>query len=174
MGFMLEMKDDAEASGWKNLSQIRTIDHLTDINDQFSTHQFAWFPLQRLKWGAHYRYRIDALVDGVFRQYKAQFATTELAVPMYEVSGEFNDVTVAENHFILYREPDAYDDSPFRSIELNYRNRPFVDVQVIDTNTVELSVGGSGCTPVLLSTRLEEVIYINFCQNSGRDKRRRG
>jgi hypothetical protein len=174
MGFTLEMKDDAEASGWKNLPQIRMIDHLTDINDQFSTHQFAWFPLQRLKWGAHYRYRVDALVGGVFRQYKAHFATTELAVPMYEISGEFNDVTVAENHFILYREPDAYDNSPFRSIELNYRNRPFVDVQVIDTNTVELNVGGSGCAPVLLSTRLEEVIYINFCQNSGRDKRRRG
>ena len=174
MGFTLEMKVDAETSGWKKLSQIRTIDHLTDINEQFSTHQFAWFPLQRLKWGAHYRYRVDALVDGIFRQYKAQFATTELAVPMYEISGEINDVTVAENHFILYREPDAYDDSPFRSIELNYRNRPFVDVQVIDTNTVELSVGGSGCTPVLLSTRLEEVIHIKFCQNNGRDKRRRG
>ncbi|MCP3953154.1 MAG: hypothetical protein GY697_13190, partial [Desulfobacterales bacterium] len=165
MGFTLEMKENSEAGAWKNVSQIRMLDALTDINSKLTSHQFAWFPLQRLKWGTRYRYHIDVLVDGAFRRLSAQFETTKLPVPVYDVSGGNNQVIVEENHFILYREPDAYDKKPFEDVGLRYRGRPFVDIEVLDTNTIEMNVGGRNCAPVLLSTRLEEKIAIQFCRD---------
>jgi len=165
MGFELEREDTSSNSGWQRVSEIRLIDELMDINGKFTSHQFAWFPLRRLKWGAHYRYHIDVLLDGAFRRFTASFETTSLPAPVYEVSGEVNRVSVAENHFMLYREPDAYDNSPFKDVGLRYRDRPFVDIEVVDTNTIEINAGGSSCAPVLLSTRLNEEIYIDFCQN---------
>lgn len=170
MGFILEEFEEADSGGWKTVDAVRMIDHLSDINAKLTEHQFAWFPLQRLNWGTRYRYRVDALVDGVFRQYNAAFQTTQLPVPVYSVNPETGQVTVAENRFILYRAPDAYDAKPFQQVGLSYRGRPYVDVSVIDTNTVELTVAGSGCEPVFLSTRLEEQVQINFCGK----KRKRG
>ena len=163
MGFVLERRDSGAVGGWRAIEAVRQIDHLSDVNALLSEYQFAWFPLQRLEWGAHYRYRVDALVDGVFRQYGAEFDTTALEVPLYQVEAESGQVTVADNHFILYRAPDAYDDMPFKQVGLRYQGRPYVEVSVIDTNTVELKAGGSGCAPVYLSTRLEEQLQINFC-----------
>ncbi|MCP4009437.1 MAG: hypothetical protein GY726_07975 [Proteobacteria bacterium] len=165
MGFTLQMKENSVAGAWKNVSQIRMLDALTDINSKLTSHQFAWFPLQRLKWGTRYRYHIDVLMDGAFTRLSAQFETTKLPVPVYDVSGGNNHVMVEENHFILYREPDAYDNTPFEDVGLRYRGRPFVDIEVLDTNTIEMNVGGTNCAPVLLSTRLEEKIVIQFCRN---------
>ena len=163
MGFTLERKQDTESGKWEAVEGVRQIDHLTDINGEFTPYQFAWFPLQRLKWSSEYRYRVDALVDGGFKRYSARFRTTDLPVPLYEVDAESNTVRVQENHFIIYREPDSYDMEPFRSVDLNYRGRPYIDVNVIDTNTVEVQAGGSGCAPIVLNTRLQEPIYIEFC-----------
>ena len=170
MGFELELEDAPSSGNWSQVSEVRMIDKLTDINAQLSSHQFAWFPLRRLRWGAHYRYHIDVLLDGAFRRFSAEFDTTRLPVPIYEVGGEFNKVRVAENHFVLYRAPDAYDTTPFKDVGLKYRDRPFVDIEVVDTNTVEINVGGSSCEPVLLNTRLNEEIQIDFCQNSGAER----
>ncbi len=164
MGFGLELEDMSAHGKWSPVAQIRQIDETTDINGQFTSHQFAWFPLRRLKWGAHYRYHIDVLLDGAFRRYTAEFYTTQLPVPVYAVEGAVNQVSVAENHFILYREPDAHDSTPFENVGLKYRDRPFVDIEVIDTNTIEIIAGGSSCAPVLLSTRLNDEIYIQFCE----------
>jgi hypothetical protein len=163
MGFGLELEDASTAGKWSPVTQIRQIDKSSDINTQFTSHQFAWFPLQRLKWGAHYRYYVDVLLDGAFRRFTAEFYTTKLPVPVYAVGGAVNQVAVAENHFVLYREPDTHDPSPFENVGLKYRDRPFVDIEVIDTNTIEIIVGGSSCAPVILSTRLNDEIYIQFC-----------
>jgi len=171
MGFELELADASTSSGWRLVPEIRLIDKLTDVNGQLSSHQFAWFPLRRLEWGAQYRYHVDVLVDGAFRRFSAEFETTALPVPVYKVGGDVNRVSVAENHFVLYREPDAYDTSPFKDVGLRYRDRPFVDIEVVDTNTIEVNAGGSSCAPVLLSTRLNEEIYIEFCQGSGGSSR---
>ncbi len=163
MGFTLEVADSEAMGGWRAVEPVRQLDQLNDLNALLSEYQFAWFPIERLEWGAHYRYRIDALVDGVFRQYSAGFDTTALPVPLYQVNAESGQVTVNDNHFILYRPPDAYDNTPFKQVGLRYRGRPYVEVSVIDTNTVELKAGGSGCAPVFLTTRLEEQLQINFC-----------
>jgi hypothetical protein len=163
MGFGLELEDASIQGKWTPITQIRQIDESSDINGHFTSHQFAWFPLQRLKWGAHYRYHIDVLLDGAFRRFTAAFYTTQLAAPVYAVGGEINQLTVAENHFILYREPDVHDPSPFKDVGLKYRDRPFVEIEVIDTNTIEINAGGSSCAPVVLNTRLNDEIYIRFC-----------
>ena len=163
MGFGLELEIGSMSGKWSPITQIRQIDNLSDINGQFTSHQFAWFPLHRLKWGAHYRYHVDVLLDGAFRRYSAEFFTTQLPVPVYAVEAAVNQVAVAENHFILYREPDVHDPSPFKNVGLKYRGRPFVDIEVIDTNTIEIIADGSSCAPILLNTRLNDEIYIQFC-----------
>lgn len=166
MGFTLEVEQQEADSTkvWRAVEPIRQIDYLSDLNGQLTSHQFAWFPLRRLEWGAHYRYHVDALVDGVFHQYQAEFRTTELALPVYRVGPGKQAVDVGENHFALYRPPDAYDDTPFSQVGLRSRGRSDVEVSVIDTNTVELKVRNPGCAPIILSTRLEERLTINFCR----------
>ncbi len=165
-GFSLEKFEPGDISDWQPIQAVRVIDQRNDINQRFSALEFAWFPLQRLEWGARYRYRIDALLDGVVKQFGAEFETTKLNLPVYATEGGQKSVVVSSRHFVLYRPPDAYDALPFQGVSLRYRNRPFVEANVIDSNTVEIRAGGRGCSPVMLSTRLEEVIEIDFCAKS--------
>jgi len=162
--FLLERYQPDALSDWKPLSDIRRIDRLNDVNQRFSELEFAWFPLQRLAWGARYRYRIEALLDGVAQSFASEFETTRLDVPVYTLEGGVPAVQVATKRFVLYRPPDSYDATPFQGINLRYRNRPYVEANVIDANTVEITAGGRGCSPVYLSTRLEEEIRIDFCK----------
>jgi len=166
MGFSLEVFKPNQISDWQALNEIRMIDKSNDINQRFSALEFAWFPLRRLEWGGRYRYRIDALVDGVMQQYQAEFSTTKLKLPIYKLQGGMDSLQVSSKRFILYREPDAYDNLPFQGVNLRYRSRPYVEARVIDPNTVEIGVGGNGCSPVYLSTRLGEEVQINVCKRS--------
>jgi len=166
MGFSLEVFKPNEMSDWQAVNEIRMIDKSNDVNQRFSELEFAWFPLRRLDWNGRYRYRIDALVDGVTQQYRAEFSTTRLSLPIYNVQGGMDSLQVSSKRFILYREPDAYDNLPFQGVNLRYRSRPYVKAKVIDPNTVEIGVGGNGCSPVYLSTRLGEEVEINVCKRS--------
>lgn len=165
-GFSLERFEADDISDWHAVQDFRSIDQRNDINQRFTALEFAWFPLQRLEWGAKYRYRIDALVDGVVRQFKAEFETDRLNLPVYKIYGGQNSMVAAARHFVLYRPPDSYDSLPFQGVSLRYRNHPFVEANVIDSNTVEIRAGGRGCSPVILSTRLGEEIQINFCSKA--------
>lgn len=165
-GFSLEKYQPDEVSDWQPIQALRRIDQRNDINQRFSALQFAWFPLQRLEWGARYRYRIDALLDGIVKQFDAKFETTKLDLPVYRTEGGQRSLEVSSRHFVLYRPPDTYDALPFQGVNLRYRNRPFVEAKVIDSNTVEIRAGGRGCSPVMLSTRLGEEIEIGFCSKT--------
>ena len=167
MGFSLERQSKADKTSWLALPKAREINHINDIHQKFSKYQFACFPMQRLEWGTSYRYQIDALVNGVFQRFSAQFSTTEFKVPVYSVNGEISQVSATENQFILYREPDAYDEFPFSDVELRGNKRTKIEAKVIDPNTVELHIQGGSCAPVLLRTRLGEKITIQRCEKSG-------
>lgn len=162
-GFSLERFEADDISDWHGVQAVRSIDQRNDINQRFTALEFAWFPLQRLEWGTKYRYRIDALVDGKAMEFSAAFETSKLNLPVYTTHGGQDSIAVASRHFVLYRPPDSYDALPFQGVSLQYRNRPFVEANVIDSNTVEINAGGRGCSPVLLSTRLGEEIEIDFC-----------
>ncbi len=165
-GFSLEVFQPGAVSDWQPVSGLRRIDQSNDINQRFSALEFAWFPLQRLQWGGRYRYRIDALLDGVVQRFEAEFNTLGFDVPLYSIEGGQRSVQVSAKKFVLYRPPDSYDSTPFQGINLRYRSRPYVEADVIDANTVEIRAGGRGCAPVYLSTRLDEDIRIDFCEQS--------
>lgn len=167
MGFSLEVYKPDGVSDWQPVRETRMIDKTNDVNQRFSEFEFAWFPLRRLDWGGRYRYRIDALVDGTPQQYQAEFSTTKLSLPIYRLQGGVERIQVNSKRFILYREPDAYDNLPFQGVNLRYRSRPYVEANIIDANTVEIRLGGVGCAPVYLTTQLEEQLEINVCK---RDK----
>jgi hypothetical protein len=166
MGFALERQSRTD-SNWVLISAVRSIDHLSDVQQKFSVHQFAWFPIQRLEWGTKYRYRIDALVNGGFEQYSAQFITTGFNMPIYTSNAEVTEILAAENQFILYQKPDAFDAFPFSDIELKGNIRAQIEAKVIDTNTVEIHINGGRCSPVMLTTRLGEEITIQRCKDRG-------
>ncbi|MEE9446537.1 MAG: CAP domain-containing protein [Arenicellales bacterium] len=169
MGFQLE-HFEPQSQQWQAVTGIRAINELNDVQKKFSALQFAWFPLHRLQWNSQYHYRIDALVDGGFRQFSATFKTVDLNLPLYEVQGGIEELEVSAKHFVLYRQPDAYDTFPFRDVNLQYKSNARVAAKVIDSSTVELEISGRGCSPFYLNTRLNEGLKVHHCpKNIWRD-----
>lgn len=166
-GFSLERQSRSDHARWLPVPEVRSINQLNDIQQKFSAHQFAWFPLQRLEWGANYRYRVDALVNGAFRQFQAQFSTATFDIPLYSLSETDTEILVLENRFILYHRPDTADAFPFSDIELQGSRRADIEAKVIDPNTVELRLEGGGCSPVTLRSRLGDKITIRRCKQRG-------
>ncbi len=163
-GFTLEKRINLVEDSWQTVTGFRRIDHLNDIHHQFTRHQFAWFPLQRLSWGAHYRYQIYALLDGVPRQYQASFSTLGFELPIVRIEAGEREITVPNKRFILYRAPSEYDPFPFRDVNLRYRGRRSVEAEVIDANTLKLNITGLSCQAVYIETRLGEEIKVNPCR----------
>ncbi len=167
MGFTLERQSGDDSASWIPLDKMRQISATNDIQYKFTKHQFAWFPLQRLDWGANYRFQIDALVNGGFQRYSSQFSTAGFNLPQYSVAADSDELKIAESRFILYRAPDNQEAFPFQDVELSADRRTRIEARVIDPNTVELMIDGGGCAPVRLRTQLGRQITINRCEGRG-------
>jgi len=64
-----------DALSWLSVKSIRQLTQLTDPNKKLTALQFAWFPLQKLRWGTQYRVTVKAKINGKIEQLQWQFKT---------------------------------------------------------------------------------------------------
>ena len=62
-------------NAWVAVKSIRQLNQATDPNQKLTALQFAWFPLQKLRWGTTYRVIIKAKIDGKIERLQWQFKT---------------------------------------------------------------------------------------------------
>jgi hypothetical protein len=60
---------------WVAVPQLRQLTAKTDPHKKFSPLQFAWFPLQKLRWGTQYRVTVKAKIDNKIEVLQWQFKT---------------------------------------------------------------------------------------------------
>ena len=68
-------KDDSQ---WIPIKKKREINEKTDPHKKFSSLEFAWFPLDKLKAGTQYRVTINAQIDGQAKKIQWKFKTKPL------------------------------------------------------------------------------------------------
>ena len=64
-----------ERNGWIAVDKIRELNKRTDPHKKFSDLEFAWFPLDKLKWGTQYRVIVKAKIDGKVKKIQWKFTT---------------------------------------------------------------------------------------------------
>ena len=60
---------------WLPVTSIRSLNQLNDPNKKLSALQFAWFPLQKLRWGSRYRVTVKAKINHKIEILQWQFKT---------------------------------------------------------------------------------------------------
>ena len=60
---------------WIAVKQLRLLTAKNDPNKKLTPLQFAWFPLQKLRWGTYYRVRVKAKIDNQIEVLQWQFKT---------------------------------------------------------------------------------------------------
>ena len=69
--------DYLENGSWQPVTKIRELNNRTDPHKELSKLEFAWFPLDKLKWGTKYRATIKAKLNGKLEKIQWQFRTKD-------------------------------------------------------------------------------------------------
>lgn len=122
------------------------LDHDSDPNGLLSRHEYAFFPLQRLAWGARYEARVEALLDGVEWQQGWSFETAGAGIPVLRLVESGTRFVIRPGQtYLLYLPPAG--DSAMTALKAWTRhtraNR--VDIEPVDPNTLELRVEARLC-----------------------------
>ncbi|MFT5274495.1 MAG: hypothetical protein ACI9J2_001021 [Saprospiraceae bacterium] len=150
--FTLEklVSNDSEQPLWEAVTQIRAINANSDINELFNSHQFAWFPEERLDWNSRYRYVISAQLDGNPHELRANFSTQSLQAKLVELELDTESVRIKQDHFILYQKPTLLEPQPFKNVRFAKRGFTKLSVELIDPSTLEVWLSRTACLPVEL------------------------
>jgi hypothetical protein len=122
------------------------LDHDSDPNGLLTTHESAFFPLQRLAWGARYEARLEALLDGVPWQQSWSFATAGSDTPVLRLVESGTHFTIRSGQpYLLYLPPTA--DSAMTALKAWTRHirANHVDMQPVDPNTLRLRIEARLC-----------------------------
>ena len=160
--FKLEKVVDSQTR--LSVQHIREINKKTDPQKIFSSYQYAWFPLQRLEWGAFYRASVTAVINGRERRIHWAFKTQSIDIPLLTVSPNQRDVDVPEGKwFALYMLAGRDDVLPLQHLTLNWQGSARVEPEVIDSHTVKIKLENTSCRVVKLKMSNGRVLNLNTC-----------
>ena len=153
-----------EPAYWQVVGPIRQIDEHSDINHQFTSREFAWFPIQRLQWATQYRVAISALVNNQLEQIYTDFMTADLGVPMINIDAgtEFIDAPLNQ-WFAVYQSYSNIDPTPFAEVRSSHQSDAAIEVKLIDAQTIKLRVTADRCQAAQLIGTNNRQITINAC-----------
>ncbi len=168
--FKLEKKN--ENGSWTRIKAVRELNHKSDPEKAFTKLQFAWFPLQRLDWGASYRASATAVIygvknDGVKKNIRWLFGTEAIDTPLITAQPRQKKVAVPRNQwFTLYLVPSKTVSRPMQQIKLGWRGPAKVVSKIIDMNTVKLKLQNIRCQPVTLKMAQGRKMILQTCNQS--------
>ncbi len=162
-GFVLEKK--SRNGVWERVKAIRELNRENDPNKILNQWQFAWFPLQRLDWGTHYRASVNAVIDKHKTRIQWDFRTQALDMPLYILKPEHHHVTVYPERWVaLYFEPDKASSRPLEYIETRWVGDASVETNILDLNTLQIYLGNTGCKPVILYLARGREVTLTACK----------
>lgn len=127
----VEIKSFKVFDGSTELSS-RLISKQNDPNHKFSDHQFALFPLERLKWGRTYTAEIKALVDGKSMFKRWTFYTKRLDGDIYSI--KVPDTFSYEKNSTFFLTFDAQRFGRITSFSTDCSSVSFVDYNTLELN----------------------------------------
>ncbi len=161
--FERQVRDSYGGLAWEVIPDIRAINAYNDVNQQFTPHQFAWFPEQRLDWNSRYRYTISVQLDGRHVDYSAQFSTTELSAPIVELELDTEEVVITQTDFYLFQRSTQLEPEPFKDIRFSTRKFVDMEVELIDPSTLKVSLSRTACLPAKILFASGRELTISPC-----------
>lgn len=138
-------------AGSQPVAATRLLDRETDPNGLLSAFEFALFPLERLAWNARYRAVAELSLDGRPRRVEWTFATRRSRAPVVTVTGPSQRIVVDNGaDYWLYLPPDETHALTVRSVRSQFRHGSRVDMQVVDSNTLQVRLQAHRCDRVRL------------------------
>jgi hypothetical protein len=128
------------------------LDRDSDPNQLLSSHEFAFFPLQRLAWGAAYRAELSAVVDGEALTYRWRFETAGSDMPLLTLDQQRRRFVVQSGRdYLLYLPPSEERPMTVLSSRSRHIRGNRVDIDMIDPNTLKLRVDATWCDRITIS-----------------------
>lgn len=135
----------------QRLTNTRQLNAETDPNDKFSSLEYALFPLDRLLWNTRYRAEVDYTANNVVedssetKTIKWEFVTQNPGIPMFTVQGQGETLVVPPNQSFGVFIPPTEDYLRITGYQWQGRGitRPYLTVNAIDNNTLQLQATGS-------------------------------
>lgn len=125
------------------------MDHRNDPNGLFSPLEFAWFPRQRLAWGAEYEVVLDAIIDGTAERYRWAFATAGDGLPLLTLTDGLMSYPVEPGRpYLLYVPPTDRHAMTALTTRTRHIRGNSVDIEFVDPNTLRVVVDARWCSPV--------------------------
>mgnify|MGYP006287691445 CR=1 FL=1 len=112
-------------------------------------HQFALFPLKRLKWGTTYHARVRYRHNGLSHKLDWTFTTKVLPYPVFVIAANAEALMIRprQTYAVYFPPSDRHPYVESLSVEAPYSVQ--VSVEWEDRNTLLLSANGERCQPVL-------------------------
>ncbi|MCB1734193.1 MAG: CAP domain-containing protein [Gammaproteobacteria bacterium] len=140
----------------KAVSNLRRMDVSTDPNRKLDDHQFAWFPLQRLKWGGHYEASVTLNLDGRVESRRWRFQVRDVPRPFYTVrvgTDQQAFVTDADGWLTVFVPPGGRRGvQRLTTLEYRYPEGASVESEFFDGNTLRIRLRGQPGTKVRFET----------------------
>lgn len=144
-----------ELATGKPVEPVRRLDAGSDPNRKFDDHQFAWFPLQRLHWGARYRVDVGLELDGRKVTRSWEFRVRDVPGPLYTLRHNGKEqafVTDGDGWVTVFVPPLSRGVQRLSTLEYRYPQGASVDSEFLDGNTLRLRVHGRPGTKVRFET----------------------
>jgi uncharacterized protein YkwD len=129
----------------------RLLSQRSDPNRRLSAHQFALFPLARLRWGSRYRVEVRAVVDGRSETVSWTFATRSLGMPVHRVHGAPTRIRYAPGRPLAIDLTSAGDrEREGEDLSVWARGGVPVGLDSVDRSTLRIEIGAATCDPIQL------------------------
>lgn len=134
------------------LTEGLLMDHRNDPNRLLSPLEFAWFPFQRLDWGATYEVVLEAVIDGLAERYRWEFATAGDDLPVLTLEGASRTFRVEPGRpYLLYVPPTPTQAMTALSTRTRHTRGNSVDITFVDPNTLRVVIEARWCSPIRIA-----------------------
>jgi hypothetical protein len=124
------------------------LDRDSDPNGLLTALEFAFFPLQRLAWGAHYEARLSATVDGEPLLRTWRFRTAGAGTEVLRLDGGRQRFALESGRdYLLYLPPAPDESFTVLNTELHRIRANRVDIRFVDPNTLRVRLDATWCVP---------------------------
>jgi hypothetical protein len=124
------------------ITDIRLIDENTDPNSEFSSYEYALFPLQRLDWNSTYTAEVVYEYNGQVYSKIWKFTTKALPYPYYKITTTDETIYIqSDKTYAYYFVPQNANDL-IKGYSYTYPSGDSVESGMIDYNTVWIKVNG--------------------------------
>jgi len=121
---------------FKEIKKYKILTHKNDTNHRLNTLQFAFMPLERLKYNQTYHVKVSAIANGKYIQKNWEFKTKNILLPFYRIDTNIAHLPLPhEKKFVLYFVPKHNKDT---LKQIKHSNT--LKVKYLDLNTLEVTI----------------------------------